>query len=86
MDDFAALLSETAPLSAAAPTAIMLATIMALLFISMACSRLMPAATLAEEAAELLTVSICVKSASVGKPKALLIAVNAVDFASTIKA
>ena len=77
-----ALVSVTAPFMAAAPTDIMLATIKALLLISMACSRVMPVVASAPVAVAVLTVSIWVKSASAAKPKALLTAVKAEALAS----
>jgi len=74
--------SETEPFMAAAPMDIMLATIMALLFISMACSRVMPDAAVAVVALEVATVSIWVTSASVAKPNAELTEVRAEALAS----
>ena len=82
MDGAEVLESDTEPFMAAAPMDIMLATIMALLFISMASSRVIPAAVVDEVDCELLTVSIWVKSASVAKPSAELTEVMAEALAS----
>lgn len=82
MDGAEVLESDTEPFIAAAPMDIMLATIMALLFISMASSRVIPAAVTDEVDCALLTVSIWVRSASVAKPSAELTDVMAEALAS----
>ena len=75
-----------APCSAAAPMAIMLATIRALLLISRACSRLMPLAASSVDAVAVLMVSMRVRSAPTGKPRAELTAAKASALTSEIRA
>ena len=86
MDGGAAPAPVAAPCSAAAPMAIMLATIKALLLMFRASSKLMPEAASSVEAVAVLTVSMRVRSASAGRPSAEFTAVKALTLTSLILA